>query len=142
VFALGTRGAAGGWDHVVTSLDYGDKKAMLEASYAFPAGFPFQMSFRLAGESGAVDFRLGGVAQVDERAAAQTTLMLYRAGAAPERLPAPAEDGYTAEIRYFVDCLLGDRQPAVATLAEARAVLSIVMAARQSLETGAVIDLA
>jgi predicted dehydrogenase len=142
VYAVGTRGATGGWDHVLTSLDYGDRKAVLEASYAFPAGFPFQMALRVTGDTGCVDFRLGGVAQVDERAAAQTQLLLYRAGAAPERLPAPAEDGYTAEIRYFVDCLVAGRHPAVGTLAEARDVLTIVLAARQSLETGAVVELA
>ena len=38
------RGATGGWDHVLTSLDYGDKKAVLEASFILPDGYPFQMS--------------------------------------------------------------------------------------------------
>lgn len=141
VYAVGAQGPTGGWDHVLTSLDWGDRKAMLEASYALPAGFPFQMAFRLTGASGCLDFRFGGVAQVDERATAQTHLVLYRAGAAPEPLSAPAEDGYAAEIRYFVDCLLENRHPAVATLAEARDVLTIALAARQSLETGTVVAL-
>jgi predicted dehydrogenase len=142
VYAIGVQGATGGWDHVLTSLDYQDNKAVLEASYAFPPGFPFQMAFRLTGDAGCVDFRLGGVAQVDERAAAQTHLVLYRPGTAPEHLQAPAEDGYVAEIRYFVNCLLENRRPQVATLAEARDVLAIALAARQSLETGAAVELA
>lgn len=141
VYAVGARGPAGGWDHVLTSLDYGDHKAVLEASYAFPPGFPFQMSFRLTGEAGCVDFLFGGVAQVDQRAAAQTNLVLYRPGAAPEFLTPPAEDGYQAEIRYFCACLMEDRAPAVATLAQAREVLTIALAAKQSLETGAVVRL-
>jgi predicted dehydrogenase len=141
VYAAGMRGATGGWDHVVTSLDYGDKKAVLEGSYALPPGFPFHMSFRLTGATGCLDFRFGGVAQVDQRAAAQSELVLYRAGAAPE-FPVPsAEDGYHAEIRYFTDCVLENRDPGVATLAEARDVITIVLAAKQSLETGAVVSL-
>jgi UDP-N-acetylglucosamine 3-dehydrogenase len=141
VYAAGVRGATGGWDHVLTNLDYGDKKAVLEASYLLPASFPFQMSFRLTGDTGCVDFKFGGVAQVDQRAAAQTGLVLYRQGAEPESLVPPAEDGYQAEIRYFANCLLEDRDPAQVTLAEAREVLNIVLAARQSLETGAVVAL-
>jgi UDP-N-acetylglucosamine 3-dehydrogenase len=141
VYAVGVRGATGGWDHVLTSLDYGDKKAALEASYALPAGFPFQMSFRLTGDTGCIDFQFGGVAQVDQRSAAQTTLALYRPGAEPELLKPPAEDGYQAEIRYFTNCLLEDHDPVMATLAEAREVLTIALAAKQSLETGAVVSL-
>jgi len=135
------QGATGGWDHVLTSLDYGDKKAVLEASYAFPPGFPFHMSFRLTGDAGCVDFRFGGVAQVDERAAAHADLVLYRTGAEPEFMVPPTEDGYRAEIRYFTHCLLENRDPAVATLAEAREVIAIALAARQSIETSTVVSL-
>jgi predicted dehydrogenase len=141
VYAVGVRGAMGGWDHVLTSLDYGDKKAVVEASYALPKAFPFQMSFRLTGDTGCVDFRFGGVTQVDQRAAARSDLVLYRAGVEPVVLIAPSEDAYQAEIRYFANCLLEDRAPALATLAEAREVLTIALAAQQSLETGSVVSL-
>jgi predicted dehydrogenase len=141
VYAVGVCGTTGDWEHVVTSLDYGDKKAVLEASYALPAGFPFHMAFRMTGETGCIDFKFGGVGQVDQRSDAQTTLTLYRPGAEPEFLTPPGEDGYLAEIRYFTNCLLEDRDPAIATLAEAREVLTITLAARQSLETGAVVSL-
>jgi UDP-N-acetylglucosamine 3-dehydrogenase len=141
VYAAGVQGATGGWDHVVTSLDYGDKKAVLEASYALPPGFPFQMSFRLTGETGCIDFRLGGVTQVDQRASAQSNLVLYRSGADPEVIVPLAEDGYRAEIRYFTQCLLENRAPAVATLAEARQVIAIAQAAKKSLETRVVVSL-
>jgi predicted dehydrogenase len=141
VYAVGIQGATGGWDHVLTSLDYGDKKAAVEASYALPKGFPFQMSFRLAGDIGCVDFRFGGVTQVDQRAAARSDLVLYRPGAEPELLKPSSDDAYQAEIRYFVQCLQEDRAPSLATLAEAREVLTIVMAAKESLETGQVVSL-
>ncbi len=141
VYAIGMKSALGGWNHVVTNLDYGDKKAIVEASYALPPGFPFHMSLRLTGETGCLDFQFGGVAQVDQRAAAQSHLTLYRTGAEPEFPTPPAEDGYRAEIRYFTQCLLDKRDPAVATLAEAREVIAITLAAKQSLETGAVVSL-
>ena len=141
VYAVGGRGATGGWDHVHTSLDFGGQKAVLEASYALPAGFPFQMSFRMTGDAGCLDFQFGGVGQVDQRAGAQTTLALYQPGVEPQRLQPTTEDGYQAEVRYFANCLLEDRDPVVATLAEAREVLTIALAAKQSLETGAVVRL-
>jgi len=141
VYAIGMKSAAGGWNHVVNCLEYGDKKAILEASYALPPGFPFHMSFRLTGETGCLDFQFGGVAQVDQRAAAQSHLTLYRTGAAPEFPTPPTEDGYRAEIRYFTQCVMDKREPAVATLAEAREVIAIALAAKQSLETGAVVSL-
>ena len=55
VFAVGSQSAAGAWDHVLTTLDYGDKAATAEASYMMPTRFPFTTTFRLLGEKGCIE---------------------------------------------------------------------------------------
>jgi UDP-N-acetylglucosamine 3-dehydrogenase len=141
VHAAGFQGAAGGWDHILTTLEYPDKVAQIEASTMMPSGFPFQMAFRLTGDRGCVDFRFGGVAQVDQREEAQTELVVYTADNLPEHPVPPIKDGYLAEIRYFLKCLQGDSHPEIATLEEAREVLAIAFAAKRSLESGKIISL-
>jgi predicted dehydrogenase len=141
VYAVGAQSATGAWDDVVSSLDFGTVKAAVEASFLMPAGFPFTMAFRLAGSKACVDFRLGGTTQVDQRDQAATELVVYRDGAEPEHPPVSGEDAYLAEIRYFVECVAAGRQPALATLSEARGVLEVALAARRSLETGQIVYL-
>lgn len=140
VFALGAQSETGAWDHVLTSLDYGDKKALAEASYLMPKGYPFQMSFRLLCETGCIEYRLSVEGQVDQRDQAQTRLAIVRQG--KTEFPAvPEIDAYEAEIEYFLQCVEEDRHPQMATIEEARGVLEIAFAARKSAETGEVVAL-
>jgi UDP-N-acetylglucosamine 3-dehydrogenase len=141
VYAVGLTSETGAWDHVVTSLDYGDKRAVAEASYLMPEGFPFQMAFGLLGTDGCAEYRFRVGGQVDQREEAETELVVYRPGEPPERPSCPQADAYVAEVAYFVNCVAEGRQPALATLGEARTVLEVALAARRSLETGLVIQL-
>lgn len=141
VCATGVQGPDGGWDHVLTTLDYGDKKAHLEGSNIMPISFPFQMSFRLSCEKGCIDFRFETETQVDKRDQANTRLVIYKNGKEPEFPSKPIDDGYLAEIKYFVDCLKQGCQPEIATLEEAREVIKIVLAAKHSLETGSIVTM-
>lgn len=141
VFSTGIQGDTGGWDHVLTVLDYGDLKAQIEGSFIMPSGFPFQMSYRLDGDKGSIDFSSSITEQVDQRNLATTKLTLYREGTMPVSPVKPSEDSYLAEIRYFVNCLEQDCHPEIATLEEAREVILITLAARHSLETGTIVPL-
>ncbi len=141
VYAVGAQSPSQAWNYSVTSLDFGAVKAMAEASFLQPEGFPFLMAFRLTGTDACVDFRLGGTTQVDKRDQAATDLVVYRSGAAPEHPPYSSEDAYVAEVRYFVECVVAGRQPELATLPEARGVLEVALAARRSLETGLIVYL-
>ena len=141
VYALGVQSATGAWDHINTSLDYGDAHAAVEASFLMPQGFPFQMLFRILGTQAAAEYRFRVAGQVGERAVADKELMLYPAGGPAQPLASSGKDAYVAEIDYFVDCLADQRAPTVATLRQARDVLSMALAARQSLETGQVVQL-
>ena len=141
VYAIGVRSPMGAWDHVSTSLNCGGVPAMVEGSFVLPDGFPFQMLFRLLGTEATVEYRFRVLGQVGERAQAETELRLYRPGKPAESVPVEAGDAYAREIEYYVGCLAAGRQPEVATLCQARDVLSIALAARQSMETGETVRL-
>ena len=141
VYAVGAISETGAWDQVTTSLDYGDKRAVAEASTMMPEGFPFLMAFRLLGTDGCIEYRFRVGGQVDKRDAAETEFTLQRSNRPPEYPSYSDKDGYLAEIEYFVDCVSRDVEPEIATLEQARAVLRIALAARKSLETGRVVEL-
>ena len=141
VYAVGATSETGAWDYVVTSLDYGDKRAVAEASFLMPKGFPFQTAFRLLGTDGCAEYRFRVGGQVDRREAAEMEFTLYRSNQPPEHPPSPDKDAYEAEIEYFVNCVSQGQEPEIATLEEARIVLQIALAARESLETGQVVEL-
>ena len=141
VYSVGMASETGAWDYVVTSLDYGDKRAVAEASFLMPEGYPFQTIFRLLGTDGCAEYRFRVAGQVDRREEAETEFVLYRSDQPPEYPAYPDKDGYEAEIEYFVNCVSQGKEPEIATLEEARTVLQIALAARESLETGQVVQL-
>ena len=141
VYAVGATSQTGAWDHVVTSLDFGHTKAVVECSFLMPDGWPFLMQFRLLGTEGCAEFRMGGAAQVDKRDEALTELALYKTGQPVIHPTYSTEDAYVAETRYFVQHVSEGKQPAMATLRQAREVLEVALAARRSLETGAIVEL-
>jgi predicted dehydrogenase len=141
VFATGARSEANAWDYIVTTLNYGKTKAVVEASYLMPDGFPFEMAFRLLGTEACAEYRFRVGGQVDERDSASKELVVYRSNCEPEHPDCPKDDGYQAEIAYFVRCVAGKRDPTVATFRQAREVLEIATAAKQSAEAGTVIQL-
>ena len=138
VYAVGQTSETGAWDHVVTTLDYGDVKATIEGSFLMPPAFSFTMTFRLLGDKGCVEYRRQGA--VEEQADREPELILYQHGE-PVYPVCSDKDAYLAEIEYFVDCVNSGRAPEVATLPEARTVLRIALAAKESMETGRVIAL-
>ncbi len=142
VYAIGRQLENGAWNQILTSLDFGATKAAAEASLLMPKGFPFTMTFRILGDKGYAEYRSGGI-QADPHAAARThSLVVSREDRELEYVTCADDDPYEAEIRYFVACLNEGRAPSVATLTEARCVLQIALAVRQSLQTGKVVALA
>jgi predicted dehydrogenase len=141
VYSVGVQAANGAWNQALSSLDYGAHKAAVEASLLMPDSFPFTMIFRLLGTAGYAEYRYGG-GQTDPQGQARLhTLGLYQPGQPPQFPDCVDADPYLAEIRYFVDRLDAGLAPEIATLEEARAVLEIALAVRQSLQTGKVIPM-
>jgi UDP-N-acetylglucosamine 3-dehydrogenase len=142
VYTSGTRIASGAWNHLQTTLTFADTTATVEASYMMPTSYPFRAGFRMVGADGCVEYDFRVTGQVDQRASAQHEFTLYRMGEAPVALAAPAHDPYQAQATYFADCVQSCRTPTFATLAEARTVLLMALAAQDSLVTGQSVSLA
>jgi UDP-N-acetylglucosamine 3-dehydrogenase len=142
VYARGKRGAPGGWDHILTIIDYGQVSGFAEGSVMMPDGYPFTMTLWVLCEQGSVEFtfRAGGTG-VESGTESGTGLMVYRTGKEPYPLPAAGGDGYEAEVSYFVACVRGDHPPERATAEQGRLAVKTALAARKSLETQQVIFL-
>jgi predicted dehydrogenase len=126
VYARGQRGAPGGWDHVLTLVDYGPVQGFAEGSVMMPDGYPFTMTLWVLCEKGSVEFtfRAGG-SGVETGSAGGTSLVVYEA----------------AEVAYFVQCVQEKRPPERGTAEDGRLAVQTALAARQSLETNQVVFL-
>jgi predicted dehydrogenase len=91
VYARGQRGAPGGWDHVLTLVDYGEVGCLAEGSVMMPDGYPFTMTLRVLCEKGTVEFtfRAGGTG-VETGTGSGTGLMSdFPSGAHPNKVVWP-----------------------------------------------------
>ena len=97
----------------------------LSAVY-LPTGFGFNMGITAVFEQGAFvwDFNTG------------KPLTLYQPGQDPETPELSGEDGYYAEIEYFIRCIEQDEQPGVAPPQQSRDAVAIALAERQSVLSG------
>jgi predicted dehydrogenase len=141
VYAIGVQAESGSWNLVLSSLNYAEVKVTVEASLCMPEGFPFTMLFQVLGDKGYAEYRVGG-AQSDPAAASKAqSLVIYPSGQPPQYPACSDADPYLAEIACFVDCLERGAAPSLATLDQARDVLAIDLAIRESLETGLAVPL-
>jgi predicted dehydrogenase len=142
VYARGQRGAKGGWDHVLATVDYGNVSSFAEGSVMMPEDYPFTMSLWVLCERGSVEFsfRAGGTG-VETGAAGGTSLMIYESGKPPRELQVEGGDAYEKQIAYFAECARAGRQPTSGTAEQGRQAIEVALAARRSLETGEVVHL-
>jgi len=141
VMSTGLKGETGGWDHVMTLLDYPEVQASVESSFAMPMDFPFTTGFRILGDNGLIEyyFRAGGASfEIGEP---QSHLLLFESGKPGQQVPQDTEDGFKLELEYFVDCIEQDREPAYVTAADARLAVQVAQASRRSIETGAIVSI-
>jgi len=142
VYSRGERGRTGGWDHVLTLIDYGEAAAFAEGSVLMPEGYPFYQALQVLCEKGSVEFasRAASVG-VETGAAEGISLVLYEAGQPPRRLDREDTNAYENEVAYFVDCVRRGRTPDRGTAAQGRLAVQTAAAARRSLETGQIVML-
>jgi predicted dehydrogenase len=126
VYSTGAMDADGNIDHVFTQYLYpGGPVVHAEGSWLLTEGF--NMSFTLYCEQATIDFDLArgsGALQVTQRGRTR-------------RLLKPANtDGYSAEIRYFVNCVARGKAPEVVTVQDSITTLEILRAEEKSVRTG------
>ncbi len=140
VYSRGQRGAPGGWDQVLTLVDYGQVGCLAEGSVMMPDEYPFTMTLRVLCEKGSVEFifRAGGTG-VETGNTSGISLMIYESGVEPRPLSAPGGDAYKAQVAYFADCVREKRPPERGTPEQGRLAVKTALAAREALETNQVI---
>lgn len=139
IYARGQEAAPGLWNHIQSIVDYGGAQAFAEGSEMMPRDYPFSCGLNVLCEGGKVEFtfKAGGVS-VEMGGGSQ--LVVYEPGSSykPE---VPAGDAYARQAAYFVDCVRNNRPPLRSGSAAARLGVRMANAARQSLETAAVVPL-
>jgi predicted dehydrogenase len=94
VSATGYEALAEGVDVITASLHYGDGfTAVITGGWHHPKSYPFSMEYTVVAERGTVDYSSLGRAPT-----------LYGADGEIEMLAMKEQDGYRAEIEYFLDC--------------------------------------
>jgi predicted dehydrogenase len=142
IYARGTRGPSGGYDHAISLVDYNGVSAVAEGTSLMPAGYPFSMLLTVRCEQGVVEYVLrAGGEQVDSADAGQNSLLVYRPGEAPQPLACTPGDPYALEVAAFVQAAQTGVAPANGTPQQGRLAVATALAARQSIETGAVVTL-
>jgi len=128
VTAQGTFAPDGGVNHIVTTYHYENGPLVVaEGGWDFPGPFPFRMGAVVLFESAAAEYHM----------LRTPTLSVYDAKTGKaENPPVPALNGYTEELRSFVDCVAAGTPPTRITPPEAAAAVAIVEAEIKSVRTG------
>ncbi|MEG1176675.1 MAG: Gfo/Idh/MocA family oxidoreductase [Ruthenibacterium sp.] len=142
VYAIGKRNELGCWNHVVSSLTFENGiSAVAEGVIEMPQGFPFTMELTIVGDQKGMEYRMRAGANLEDVDSAVRKSSLYGVGEQPQVLDIEPYDAYTAELRYFIDCIEANRPISVITPEDARHVLSVILAIRTSLENGEAVQL-
>jgi predicted dehydrogenase len=125
VFSRGSGSARKGFDHIVTAYDYGKSSLIVaEGGWDYPAGFPFSMTFRVAMEKATLSL------------AADGSLTLYGEDNAAAVVSVPDGDGYSHELRHFIDCIANNRASTIVTPKSALRSVQLVEAEIRSAAAG------
>jgi predicted dehydrogenase len=129
VFSTGVTDAHGNIVQVVTQYVYAEGPVVhAEGSWLLADGF--NMAFTLQCEQATLDFDL---------TRGSGALQISRRGRTQRILTPPATDGYSGEIRYFVNCVARGEKPTVVTAQDALTALEILRAEDQSVRTGRIV---
>lgn len=124
VMATGYEALADGVDVITAELHYsGGLTAVITGGWHHPKAYPFSMEYTVVAEKGTVEYSSLGCAPT-----------LYRADGEIEMLAMTEQDGYRAEIEYFLDCCRSGVPPSLCPpeeSAEAVALALCILKARK-----------
>lgn len=133
VHAQSYQRTGGGYDRVHALWDYGPEKVVqLEGFWDLPPGFNFNMGFTAVFEKAAILFDLN----------TGKPLTVYPLEGQPHQPSMPVDDGYMAEIKYFLGCIERDEAPTTSTPRESRDAVAIALAEKESARTGRPVTIA
>lgn len=128
IYARGYANERGSVDRVHAAWDYGNNTSIcLEGAWDMPTGFGFNMGFSAVFEKAALNYDLDS----------GQPMQLLRPGQEPTKPALQAEDGYFAEIEYFLQCIERNEQPKVSTPQESRDAVALALLEKESVLSGA-----
>lgn len=126
IYSTGMKSRTGLYTQVFTTLKYRDKLAYSESNSVMPKGYGLGTYVKAVCEK--------GIIEINNKAT--RTVIVQESGEKPMYPVLPKKDGYVAEIKYFINCILRNKEPEIVTPEDARFALELVLKARESLETG------
>jgi predicted dehydrogenase len=131
VYSRGYSKTSGAVDHVCTQYIYdpgqGPPLVTAEGTWALAEGFGFQMKYVVNCERATMTYDL----------ARAPTLLVHANGQATE-IAVANENGYLAELRYFLDCVRTGKRPEIVRLDDPVRCLQILEAEERSVHSGAI----
>jgi predicted dehydrogenase len=127
VYSRGTNGPSGDCDHIVTQYIYNDNRVVTaEASWLMTPSFGFEMSFNIVLEKATIVFD-------NTRSPAFKVFPVDKDAFTPQ---VESEDGWSLQIAHFVRAVSGQKVPQITTPADSLNSLKLVLAEKQSAQTG------
>jgi len=132
VRASGVKGPSGDFGHVVTQYIYdGEKVVTAEGGWMMTSGFGFEMSFNIVLEKATIVFDC----------TRQPAFKLCPAQGEVVTPEVETGDGYSLEIAHFVKAVSGKKVPQILTPAQSLDSVKLILAEKQSAQTGKEISL-
>ena len=143
VYAVGWQSRTGCYNHVVSTLTFNNGiSAVVEGAWEMSENYPFTMSFRIVGQTKTAEYTMSAGFNLEDIASSRRELYIFENGNEPRRVDIDAEeDAYQSELEYFAGCLESKEPPTIITPEQSREVIRIMLAIRESIETGCAVEL-
>ncbi len=143
VYAVGWKSENDCWNHINTSLKFKNGLvAVAEGGFDMTEKFPFTMKFRMVGENASIDYDMIAGFNLEDIASSKRMLSYYENGKDPQVIDIDvSEDAYGTELAYFADLIKEGKQSDMVPVEQSRDVVRIMLAIKESLETGNVIKM-
>ncbi|MDD5529490.1 MAG: Gfo/Idh/MocA family oxidoreductase [bacterium] len=125
VYSTGIRTNNDFYTQVSTTLKYPKKLAYVESNFLMPKGYELGNYVKAVCKKGFIE--------INNKA--KHTLTVQKPGKKCTYPKLPKKDGYIAEIEYFINCILKNKEPKIVTPEDAKFALELVLKAKESLET-------
>lgn len=142
VYSVGLKSENNCWDNVSTLIKFKNGLvATVEAVLGMTEGYPFSSSFRMVGSNQTLDFTLTGGVNVESLTEDSNRILLYDKSGCPKILTPKGPTDFEAELTYFASCIEQNKAPERISPNEVYYVLKVMLAIRESLDTGMIIEL-
>lgn len=140
VYAVGWKSATGCWDHVISTLCFENGvHAVIEGAFDMTGGYPFTNNFRVVGEGCSAEYLMHAGFNLENLGSATRSLMYYENGKNPVKMVLEERDPYQDELEYFARCIMENKPLEVINSVASRTVLEVVLAVKESLESGKIV---